>query len=93
MLNKVIEDAIKKKIKESSFMDFTGVKLLTLTYKEVVQTSFEGAVLIKFEAVCSFKAKKYENNRVKFQINLYDDPTGKHTNTIGTYFDGTFYQA
>ena len=72
-------------------LDIKNLKLLKLTFRNTA-TCYDGQTLIRLDAVCSCKARKYENNRVKFQINIYDDPMGDLNNNIIVYFDGTFYE-
>ena len=94
-MNKIFELAIKEHIKERDdlFLDeFKGLKVLSSKYTETI-TCFDGITLNKYRVSCSIKAKKYENNRVFFQINLYDDPNGNNANTIGVYYDGSSYEA
>lgn len=91
MFDKIIEKAIKDHCKSCDCLnDIKGLKLLTTTFLNTSKC-YDGITLVRFDAVCSFKAPKYENNRVRFQVNIYDNPDGDKINTIGVYFDGTFY--
>ena len=94
-MNHIFEQAIKAHIKERDdlFMnEFKGIKVLASKYVETV-TCYDGIILNKYRITCSIKAKKYENNRVFFQVNIYDDPNGEGNNTIGVYYDGSAYEA
>lgn len=98
--NKVMETAIKNHMKERSddlFKDIKGLKVLNIKFIKTVETGFTGAdgensMMTKYKVTCSMKAKKYENNRIRFEVNFYDN-TDEDTGSISVYFDGTFYQA
>lgn len=92
MFDKIIEKAIKDHCKAYDYLnDIKGLKILTTTFRNTTEC-YDGVTLVRFDVVCSCKARKYENNRVKFQVNIYDNPSGDKINTIGVYFDGTFYE-
>lgn len=94
-MNNIFELAIKAHIKERDDLflnEFKGLKVLSSKQTETI-TCFDGTTLHKYRVVCSVKAKKYENNRVFWQVNIYDDPNGESNNTIGVYYDGSTYEA
>lgn len=92
MFDKIIEKAIKDHAKNYDYLvELKGLKVLTSKFIET-RPCYGGETLIKFDVTCSIKAKKYENNRVKFQVNVYDNPTGNKENHITVYFDGTYYE-
>lgn len=93
ILNNVFEQAIKAHVKErEELLQYKGIKVLTSKLIETVECH-DGTQMMKFKVVTAVNAKRYENNRVEWQVNLYDDPEGKMTNTIGVYFDGSHYVA
>ena len=47
---------------------------------------YDGNTLTRFKATCIFKARKYENNVVFYQVNVYSN------GAIEVYFDGTSYK-
>ena len=68
-----------------------GIKFLSMTpYNKPGYENFvichDGESLTRFELKCSFKPEhKYDNNIVKYQVNVYSG------GTIVFYFDGTEY--
>jgi hypothetical protein len=95
MFNKIMEKVIKDHIKEREdlFGRFKGLKVQRIKFVKTVETSFEGidgenSIMTKYMVTCSFKAPKYENNMVDFEVNFYDNcPEGK--DGVGVYFNGT----
>ena len=69
----------------------TGIKFESMTrynkpgYQDFV-VCYSGETLTRYEVKCRFKAPKYENNIVKYMVNVYSD------GTTGIYFDGTEYE-
>ena len=92
-MSKVIETAIKNHCKEREYVDqFKGIKVLSVKFREAVEC-YGGEMLCRYDVVTAIKAKKYENNRVKFEVCIYDNPTGEKTDTIGVYYNGEYYEA
>lgn len=90
-MNKIFEQAIKAHVKQrEELFQYSGIKVISSVYDRQL-TCYDGTILTMFKVVTSIKAKKYENNRVTWQINIYDDPKGNGNNTIGVYFDGESY--
>ena len=94
MFTKIIEKAIVNHCKDRAELnDLKGIKVLRYQFREM-RPCCDGATLVIYDAVCSIKAKKYENNRVNFQVNVYDNPNGDYEKgTLGIYFNGTFYES
>lgn len=94
MFDKIIEKTIKNHCKEREELSkFNNrLKVVSIAFRDA-EKCYDGITIIRFDAVCAFKAPQFENNRVKFTINIYDNPKGDKINTIGVYFDGTFYSA
>ena len=94
-LNNVFESAIKEHIKEREDLQswsFKGIKVINCEFVKSVKCYFPGTevecpMMTQYEVTCKFNAKKHENNRVKFQVNVYSDGS-----EIGVYFDGTYYE-
>lgn len=96
MLAKVIKNHINWRIESDPTWcgDWTrflkGFKVTSWKVTEVVEGAYiENDVagqLIKYEVTTAFKAPKYENNRVNWQVNIYQD------NSTGVYFNGTSYE-
>ena len=90
-----MESAIKEHIKErSDLFNIKGLKVLNIKYLDSIRTLYEGedgerSIMTKYEVTCSMKTKKYEDNRIKFEVNFYDN---SDDGSIGIYFDGTFYE-
>lgn len=90
-MDKIFEQAIKAHVKErEELFGYKGIKVLSSRFVETIECH-DGTILTKFEVVTAIKAKKYEDNRIKWQLNIYDNPTGEKENTIGVYYDGQFY--
>jgi len=64
-----------------------GFKVVGWEFVKAVNTSNGHGQMLKYKVITSFKAPKYENNRAKWEVNIYQ------TNDIGVYFDGTDYAA
>ena len=93
-ITKMMEGIVKDHLKaeENEYLgNYPGLKVINEKFVEMIEC-FGGCQMVKYEVVCSFKAKKYEDNRVKFQINLYESTDENEDQRIGCYFDGTFYQ-
>lgn len=93
ILDNVFEKAIKEhcKVRDDLF-SYKGLKVISSAFIEK-RDCFDNETLVKYRVVCSFKAKKYENNRAIFQVNVYDNPTGSKENAIIVFFDGEEYEA
>ena len=97
IMQKAIMTAIKKNNSERELEWFNkGIKFMSMGryikegYQEHVITGFNNTVngeyasLTRYEVKCTFKpADKWEDNIVKYQVNIYSD------GTMGIYFDGT----
>lgn len=94
-MNKVFQKAIKEHIAERSELfhnHYKGLKVIKSQFSENIECH-DGTNMTIFIVTCSFKAEKWENNRVMFQVNIYDT-NGEHTeNPIGVYFNGEAYEA
>lgn len=93
MMDKVFEKAIKDhcKVRDELF-SYNGLKVIRSKFVET-RECYDNITLVKYEVTCAIKAKKYENNRVKFQVNVYDNPNGERENEIVVFFNGEDYEA
>ena len=94
-MNNVFEKAIKEHIKErnETFLnEYKGIKVIHSKFVEHIKC-YDGTNFLKFQVTCSIKAKKWENNRVLFQVNVYDTNGECPLNNIGVYFDGEAYES
>ncbi|MBO5841458.1 MAG: hypothetical protein J6R46_00510 [Clostridia bacterium] len=92
-MSKVFEQAIKAHVKErDDLLNIKGVRVLKTKFVETIHCS-GGEVLTKFEVVTAVKAKGLQDNRVKWQVNVYDDPEGRQTDPVSVYYDGRYYEA
>lgn len=93
-MNNVFEKAIKEHIKERDeifLKEYKGIKVIRSKFvKNIV--CHDGTNLTMFQVTCSIKAKKWENNRVLFQVNIYDTNGEYAENPIGVYYDGEAYE-
>lgn len=95
-INKIMETVIKEHIKNNElFTDVKGLKILHTKFIDTVETGFTGydgenIMMTKYEVTCSIKAKKYEDNRIQFEVDFYDN---EDEGSVGVYFNKTFYQA
>lgn len=64
-----------------------GFKVVDWKLDKVVETSNGNGKMMKFFVTTTFKAKKYENNLVEWEVNVYE------SNSVGVYFNGTKYSA
>ena len=91
MFDSIICKAIREHCKKSDYLsEFKGLKVKSSKFREVIKC-YDGTALVKFDVTCTTTAKEYRDKVVLFQVNIYDNPTGEHDNTIGVYFDGTEY--
>jgi hypothetical protein len=95
MFAKMIEKAIREKVKNDEWLSefIKNPKLLNLTFDEAVATMYgepKRQTLLKFKATCSMKANDELNNRVVFDIGIYDSPNGEHNGDTYVYFDRSY---
>ncbi|MBP3637511.1 MAG: hypothetical protein J6K13_08160 [Clostridia bacterium] len=60
-----------------------GFKVAEWRLDKVVETSNGHGKMMKFFVTTTFKAKKYENNLVEWEVNVYE------SDSVGVYFNGT----
>ncbi len=91
-LQKFITSEVKAHNKERELEQFNkGLKFLSMEmynkegYENFVLCS-SGHTMARYEVKFTFTAKKYENNVVKYMVNIYSD------GSMGIYFDGTEYR-
>ena len=90
----IIKEVKAHNIESDELKEFNkGIKFVSMTpynkegYENYVMCS-NGVSLTRYELKCQFKPEhKFDNNIVKYQVNVYSD------GTVGFYFDGTEYAA
>ena len=92
-LNKMMETAIKEYIKDRElFKDIKGLKVIKTKYLQTVKC-YDDVEMTTFTVTCSIKAKKYEDNRLTFNVNLYDDDGNEDVQSVMVMYTNSFYEA